>query len=91
MSRNRGGVSRGQGPSHVQLREGSLTALIIYLTDHHWDIVILPLIGGMAADFFWELDQSFILSEPATLINLCCVGKCFIKLVSFISADHETK
>ena len=75
----------------VQLREGSLTALIIDLADHHWDIVILPLIGGTAADFFWELDKSFILSEPATLINLCCVGKCFIKLVSFISADHETK
>ena len=53
----------------VQLHEGLLTALIIYLADHRWDIVILPLIGGMAADFFWELDKSFILSEPATLIN----------------------
>ena len=36
----------------VQLREGLLTALIIDLADHHWDIVILPLIGGTAADFF---------------------------------------
>ena len=36
----------------VQLREGSLTALIIDLADHRWDIVILPLIGGTAADFF---------------------------------------
>ena len=36
----------------VQLREGLLTALIIDLADHRWDIVILPLIGGTAADFF---------------------------------------